>query len=148
MINKQFGEWTVVDKAQPRGANKYWLCRCSCGALHEIYQGALKRKNKPSRSCLYCRKAKPGHRLTKTPEYALWSNIKQRCCNPKHPFYHLYGGKGVQMCEEWRYGPTAFIAWARLNGYFKGCHIHRKNDGNYEPNECAFLSAEEHQLYH
>ncbi len=148
MIDERFGEWTVITEAEPRGANRYWLCRCSCGVKREVYQGALKRVDKPSRSCLSCRKAKPGHRLTKTSEYALWANMKQRCYNPKHPYYHRYGGKDVKVCEEWLYDPVAFITWARANGYFSGCHIHRRNDGDYKPSECVFLSAEEHQLYH
>jgi hypothetical protein len=27
--------------------------------------------------------------------------MKNRCTNPKHPKYSLYGGKGIRICERW-----------------------------------------------
>jgi hypothetical protein len=35
------------------------------------------------------------------PLYNTWCMIKQRCTNPKHPAYNLYGGRGIKMCETW-----------------------------------------------
>ncbi len=35
--------------------------------------------------------------------------IKQRCNNTKHTYYHLYGGKGIKMCDRWANSFEAFI---------------------------------------
>lgn len=39
---------------------------------------------------------------TGQPEYAIWSNIKQRCYNPKNKAYRNYGGRGITLCAEWQ----------------------------------------------
>jgi hypothetical protein len=36
------------------------------------------------------------------PLYSTWSNMIQRCCNPKHPKYPRYGGRGITVCTEWK----------------------------------------------
>lgn len=35
------------------------------------------------------------------PEYRSWSQMIQRCTNPKNPKYHNYGGRGITVCERW-----------------------------------------------
>lgn len=37
-----------------------------------------------------------------SPEYHSWNNMLQRCCNPKDPDYHHYGGRGISVAPEWR----------------------------------------------
>lgn len=34
-------------------------------------------------------------------EYVAWSNIKQRCYNPKAKSFKYYGGRGIFMCSSW-----------------------------------------------
>lgn len=36
------------------------------------------------------------------PEYAIWSNIKQRCGNPDNAAYSNYGARGITLCDEWQ----------------------------------------------
>ena len=44
-----------------------------------------------------------GHRLKKaTPTYNSWRAMIQRCHYPRHPFYALYGGRGITVCARWR----------------------------------------------
>ena len=33
--------------------------------------------------------------------YYVWQAMKDRCTNPKHPKYHIYGGKGVTVQDSW-----------------------------------------------
>jgi hypothetical protein len=35
------------------------------------------------------------------PEYSVWSAMVQRCTNPNHPCYQLYGGRGITVCDKW-----------------------------------------------
>lgn len=56
---------------------------------------------------------------SKGKPYRAWANMKQRCNNPKAHNYHLYGAKGITVCEEWlKYQPFAEWWWQeceRLN---------------------------------
>ncbi len=44
---------------------------------------------------------KPKHGKIKTPEYRIWSELIQRCTNPKNPSYEKYGGRGIKVCDAW-----------------------------------------------
>lgn len=35
------------------------------------------------------------------PEYRSWSQMIQRCTNPKNPKFENYGGKGITVCDRW-----------------------------------------------
>ena len=41
------------------------------------------------------------HGLTKTREYKSWRSMKDRCLNQNNPDFHHYGGRGIQVCNEW-----------------------------------------------
>lgn len=49
------------------------------------------------------------HGLSKTPEYAIWKGMIQRCTNPARNTYHNYGGIGVKVCAKWLASFTAFF---------------------------------------
>jgi hypothetical protein len=36
-----------------------------------------------------------------TPEYSIWSALRQRCNNPNNPRYADYGGRGITVCSKW-----------------------------------------------
>jgi len=80
------------------------------------------------------------HGESKSRLHGVWSGMKQRCNNPKTTEYSAYGGRGISVCEAWeRYEP--FKEWATTYGYRCGLQIDRKdNDGNYEPNNCRWVT--------
>ena len=41
------------------------------------------------------------HGATKTPEHRAWSDMRQRCLNPKNRRYASYGGRGITICPSW-----------------------------------------------
>ena len=43
----------------------------------------------------------------KHPLYGTWANVNYRTSNPNAPNYHLYGERGIKMCERWK-GPYGF----------------------------------------
>ena len=82
---------------------------------------------------------------TKEPLYAVWGTMKARCENPKHNRYHIYGGRGITVCDEW-HDYLTFRKWATKAGYRSGLQIERVNtDGNYEPSNCEWRSAKDQQ---
>jgi len=36
------------------------------------------------------------------PEYQVWLQMKGRCHNPNNKRFHLYGGRGIEVCQRWR----------------------------------------------
>lgn len=71
--------------------------------------------------------------------YRAWVNMRQRCNNPNHQFYHDYGGRGVQVCIEWE-SYENFKQWAIANGYTEGLTLDREGNGLlYSPNFCRWV---------
>lgn len=71
-------------------------------------------------------------------------HMKDRCYNPKDKRYERYGGRGITICDEWLNDYSAFENWALSNGYSDDLTIDRiDNDGNYEPNNCRFVTVKE-----
>lgn len=50
------------------------------------------------------------HGLSKHPLYKLWQNVKDRCSNPKNPYFHNYGGRGITMHPDLASSFPAFLA--------------------------------------
>lgn len=79
---------------------------------------------------------------------ATWRQMKTRCFNIKHKQYENYGGRGITVCDEWKNDLKAFYDWSIKNGYIEPkmgirskLDIDRKdNNGNYEPNNCRWVS--------
>jgi hypothetical protein len=78
--------------------------------------------------------------------YGVWRGMKQRCGNPNAAGYKWYGGRGIQVCEEWHDSFEAFYGYVcRLPHYGEpGMTIDRINvDGNYEPGNVRWATWEE-----
>ncbi len=73
------------------------------------------------------------HGFSGSPEYITWSAIKRRCLNRKDTKWHIYGGRGIKVCQEWQ---KSFLAFYNHVGPkpSKTHSIDRKNiNGHYEP---------------
>jgi hypothetical protein len=87
--------------------------------------------------------AKTLHGKTDTFEFSVWTAMHKRCYYNKHPKYHLYGGRGIVICDEWRNDFSKFLS-DMGECPFKGGSIDRINsDGNYEPNNCRWILKSE-----
>jgi hypothetical protein len=84
-----------------------------------------------------------------SPLYNVWLYLRKKCYSPNYRDYPKYGGRGIAICLEWRHNPAEFETWARTNGWEKGLCIHRVNhDGDYDPDNCVFLSRSQHNRIH
>lgn len=103
------------------------LCACGCGEACE-------------------RKWSKGHNKRRgqkrgTPTYKSWGGAKQRCYNENHHKYHLYGARGVTMCDRWRDSYENF--YADMGERPPGTTLDRypNSKGNYEPGNCRWATA-------
>lgn len=86
-------------------------------------------------------------RNPKKENLSLWysyHSMKKRCLNPNCKRYKDYGGRGIEICEEWLKGFDEFADWAKANGYRNGLTIERKDvNGNYESDNCIWITKQQ-----
>lgn len=82
------------------------------------------------------------HGMCHTRLYRIWQNMKTRCNNPNATRFDTWGGKGIQVCEEWK-SFEAFKDWAISNGYSDELTLDRiETDKNYEPGNCRWVTVD------
>ena len=144
LTGQKFGKLTVIKRVEnDKFKNVMWLCRCECGNIKKIRGFQVKK----SKSCGCLTRFKTKHALTNHPIFNLWHSMKDRCYgdDPQHKKY--YKDRGIIVCDDWRDDFKAFYDWAITNGWEKGLQIDRiDNDGNYEPNNCRFVTPRQNAL--
>lgn len=76
------------------------------------------------------------HGMAHTRIYKIWTQMKQRCSNPKNKNFASYGGRGIKVCERWQQFENFF---ADMGERPNGKMLERKNNnGNYGPGNCEW----------
>lgn len=82
------------------------------------------------------------HGLSNSRIHNIWKGILTRITNKNCKDYKYYGGRGINICDEWMTF-TNFYQWAINNGYNDKLVIDRiEVNGNYEPSNCRFITRQ------
>lgn len=110
LTNWRCGRLTVVSFSHQRRLyngrylTHYWKCVCDCGK--EVVVNAKGLTSGGSQSC-GCRRSEWQRRrggLSESEVYDTYNTMMSRCYNEKNKAYHNYGGRGISVCDRWRYG--------------------------------------------
>jgi hypothetical protein len=77
------------------------------------------------------------HGQRKTPEYACWAHMMQRCYDPNDRKFEIYGGRGIVVCDRW-HDSANFLADMGKRPSRRHTLGRIDNDGNYEQSNCRW----------
>lgn len=136
-LGSTVGVRTVVAGPEKRKRDYYWQVRCVCGDTQWVTSARLLHTH-ACVSCTYRGGAKRHGETASsvvTPEYRAYTNMRERCFNPRHINYPNYGGRGITVCDAWS-GPDGFPTFLAAVGRRPSpSHSMGRidNDGAYEP---------------
>jgi hypothetical protein len=146
LSGRKFGRLTVKQVSHKKDRKAYWHCLCDCGAEKIVRGDLLLDGNTTSCGCYQKEttvKMMTKHGARHTRLYRIWKAMRQRCGNPNTDYYHIYGGRGIAVCDEWQEF-IPFRDWALSHDYADNLSIDRiDNDKGYSPDNCRWVTAKE-----
>ncbi len=151
LTGRKFGRWKVIKKTIKRtqDRNIIYYCVCQCGITKNISASSLRRGRSKSCGCLQKERAvyagykSHTHGRSHTKEHQAWLAMKRRCYKKDCKEYIRYGGRGIQVCDQWLKSFENFFKDLGEAPTSKHSIDRIDNDDNYKPNNCRWATAKE-----
>ena len=147
LVGRRFGR-LVVESHVDAGDRKThrWNCVCDCGNRTVVSGGNLRSGHTKSCGCLHAElssEANKHHGLSKSPTWVSWVALKRRCLDPTYHQFHLYGGRGIKVCDRWINSFEAFLEDMGEKPSPKHSIDRINNDGDYEPGNVRWATPKQ-----
>lgn len=158
MTGLRFGRLVVLNYAGsvkvPNGTKTFWNCICDCGTTTRVGAWSLRKGSTQSCGCFardsvaeqfrthgHAAGRSHGHPVSLT--YKSWCKMVERCTNPNTPNFHLYGGRGIRVCDSWRKFENFLADMGERPSKHYSIDRYPNNDGHYEPGNCRWATRKE-----
>lgn len=107
---QRFGRLLAVSPIESTSVGIVWKFICDCGNEYKKLAKAVRyNPDKKSCGCLQkeiwserCKKMNYRHGMTDSRVWKSWVSMLDRCSNPNAPKFKHYGGRGIDVCNEWK----------------------------------------------
>jgi hypothetical protein len=145
---EKHGRLTVIKEVHSIGNGRRVLVKCECDKEKEM--GLYKWRGGDIKSCgclvtetMIKRKLTHGEARSITGEYWAWQSMTTRCTNKNAHNYHLYGGRGITVCDRWIKSYETFLSDMGRKPTKEHSLDRIDVNGNYEQSNCRWATKKE-----
>lgn len=119
-----------ISANKTKDGRKLVSCQCLCGNTKDVQIKELHTGHVKSCGCLHYTQKNLSASFQK--EYDAWRGMQRRCYDTDSPYYQDYGGRGIEVCEQWLVSFETFLTDVGVAPDSTHSLDRIDSDGNYE----------------